>query len=176
MEWRGGNHIVPADFGDDHLPERDMDDSPDVSAEQPTPRELVALVKVLDKLAAAKRDSAEWKDQHENLLAMFRTSEQRALKAEAALAAPTPRVDAYLASAIDYGAGTEDYEWKRDGIKLMRQLERELSVAMRELRIIMDAKRFDRKHFDDDTGFADWVQSRARHAVQVAPYSLAEKE
>lgn len=41
---------------------------------------------------------------------------------------PTPRVDAYLASAVDnYGAGTEDYEWKRDGIKLMRQLERELA-------------------------------------------------
>lgn len=34
-----------------------------------------------------------------------------------------------------------------------------------ELKYIVDAKRFDRSVFDDDTSFADWVQSRARAAI-----------
>lgn len=35
----------------------------------------------------------------------------------------------------------------------------------RELRNIAEAKRSDREHFDDDTSFADWAQSRASHAL-----------
>lgn len=46
---------------------------------------LAACQVLLDKLATARRDSAEWKEQHENLLAMFRNAEQRAANAEAAL-------------------------------------------------------------------------------------------
>jgi hypothetical protein len=30
---------------------------------------------------------------------------------------------------------------------------------------IAHAKRFDRFHFDDDTAFADWAQSLARHVI-----------
>jgi hypothetical protein len=37
--------------------------------------------------------------------------------------------------------------------------------AIQELRNIAEAKRFDRKHFDDDTSFADWAQSRARYTL-----------
>jgi hypothetical protein len=33
------------------------------------------------------------------------------------------------------------------------------------LTFIANAKRFDRLHFDDDTAFADWAQSLARHAI-----------
>lgn len=38
-------------------------------------------------------------------------------------------------------------------------------AATQELRNIAEAKRFDRERFDDDTSFADWAQSRARHAL-----------
>lgn len=37
--------------------------------------------------------------------------------------------------------------------------------AMRELENIVNAKRFDRKMFRDDTEWADWAQSRARHTL-----------
>lgn len=40
--------------------------------------------------------------------------------------------------------------------------------AERELRNIAEAKRFDRERFDNDTSFADWAQSRARHALDDA--------
>lgn len=36
------------------------------------------------------------------------------------------------------------------------------------LGFIANAKRFDRLHFDDDTAFADWAQSLARHALTPA--------
>jgi len=39
-------------------------------------------------------------------------------------------------------------------------------AATQELRNIAEAKRFDRERFDDDTAFADWAQSRARHALR----------
>lgn len=38
-------------------------------------------------------------------------------------------------------------------------------AATQELRNIAEAKRYDRERFDDDTSFADWAQSRARHAL-----------
>jgi len=52
---------------------------------------VAACLVLLEKLGAAKNDAAEWKVQHENLLAMFRAAEQRAIKAEAlqSQAAPT---------------------------------------------------------------------------------------
>jgi hypothetical protein len=40
-----------------------------------------------------------------------------------------------------------------------------LEAATAELRNIAEAKRFDRERFDDDTTFADWAQSRARHRL-----------
>lgn len=59
---------------------------------------------------------------------------------------------------------------------MARGLESELNDATREiqrlhaeLRNIAKAKRFDRQHFDDDTAFADWAQSRARHASACSP-------
>lgn len=45
------------------------------------------------------------------------------------------------------------------------ELERAGIAAIRELENIVNAKRFDRERFDSDTGFADWVQSRARHTL-----------
>lgn len=45
-------------------------------------RTMEPLMALLERLADARRDSAEWKEQHENLLAMFRASENRAAKAE----------------------------------------------------------------------------------------------
>lgn len=41
-------------------------------------------------------------------------------------------------------------------------------AARDELRNIVNAKRFDRKVFDDDTAFADWAVSRARAALKGA--------
>jgi len=41
-------------------------------------------------------------------------------------------------------------------------------IALQELRNIVNAKRFDVEVFDDDTAFADWAQSRARHAITRA--------
>lgn len=40
------------------------------------------------------------------------------------------------------------------------------SAAMQELENIVKAKRFDHEHFEDDTAFADWVQSRARACLR----------
>lgn len=40
-------------------------------------------------------------------------------------------------------------------------------AATQEIRNIAEAKRFDRERFDDDTSFADWAQSRARHALEA---------
>ena len=48
------------------------------------------------------------------------------------------------------------------------ELKRQLAVhakAIQELENIVNAKRFDRKMFRDDTEWADWAQSRARHAL-----------
>jgi hypothetical protein len=36
---------------------------------------------------------------------------------------------------------------------------------VKELENIVGAERFNRKHFDNDTDFADWVLSRARHTL-----------
>jgi hypothetical protein len=41
-------------------------------------------------------------------------------------------------------------------------------AALNELINIANAKRFDREMFADDTEFADWVQSRARHTLRSA--------
>ena len=41
----------------------------------------------------------------------------------------------------------------------------DLLKLRQELQNIAEAKRFDREHFDDDTSFADWAQSRARRAL-----------
>jgi hypothetical protein len=35
-----------------------------------------------------------------------------------------------------------------------------------ELRNIANAQRFNREYFDDDTAFAEWAQSRARHVLK----------
>jgi Rad3-related DNA helicase len=43
--------------------------------------------------------------------------------------------------------------------------QRKATKARAEVRNIAEAKRFDRERFDDDTSFADWAQSRARHAL-----------
>jgi hypothetical protein len=40
--------------------------------------------------------------------------------------------------------------------------------AVKELQNIVNAKRFDHETFADDTEFADWVQSRARHTLARA--------
>lgn len=40
--------------------------------------------------------------------------------------------------------------------------------AAAELRNIVNAERFNREHFRDDTEFADWAQNRARHALARA--------
>jgi hypothetical protein len=45
----------------------------------------------------------------------------------------------------------------------------EQTRALTELKNIAEAKRFNRDHFDDDTAFADWVQSRARHFLAAQP-------
>jgi len=44
-------------------------------------------------------------------------------------------------------------------------LRADLVSVRAELRNIAEAKRFDRERFDDDMAFADWAQSRARHAL-----------
>lgn len=54
---------------------------------------MAAIRVLLAKLEDAKNNATEWKEQHENLLAMFRASELRAAKAEAALRA-RPEVEA----------------------------------------------------------------------------------
>lgn len=45
--------------------------------------------------------------------------------------------------------------------------QRQAAKARAELRNLVEAKRFDRERFDDDTSFADWAQSRARHALEA---------
>lgn len=45
--------------------------------------------------------------------------------------------------------------------------------ALQELNNIANAKRFDRETFADDTEFADWAQSRARHTLARAAYPSA---
>ena len=42
-------------------------------------------------------------------------------------------------------------------------------AAVAELKNIVNAKRFDVDVFEDDTQFADWVQSRARHILSAEP-------
>ena len=44
----------------------------------------------------------------------------------------------------------------------IEELKAEIEGLRAELTNIAEAKRFDREHFDDDTSFADWAQSRAR--------------
>ena len=82
-------------------------------------RGLAACRVLLDKLAAARQDSAEWKEQHENLLAMFRDAEQRAVRAERALRDVQSQpgwveVDGYLEAVKHCGA--EAIYWRGEGV------------------------------------------------------------
>jgi hypothetical protein len=56
---------------------------------------------------------------------------------------------------------------------IMAELESAGMVAIRELERIVNAKRFDRSVFDDDTAFADWAQSRARHTLKECDANAA---
>lgn len=51
------------------------------------PGEKNPMGRFLDLIRSVEADAKEWKEQHENLLAMFRTSEDRAAKAERELSA-----------------------------------------------------------------------------------------
>lgn len=46
---------------------------------------MPAVINLLKRIGEAKADSAEWKEQHENLLAMYRTSEDSNTQLRAAL-------------------------------------------------------------------------------------------
>jgi len=49
-----------------------------------------------------------------------------------------------------------------DKLELAKQQRDEL---LDELKNIADARRFNKEHFENDTSFADWAQSRARFAI-----------
>lgn len=53
----------------------------------------------------------------------------------------------------------------RECVALLRSQHAVQADAVQELRNIVEAKRFDRERFDDDTAFADWAQSRGRHTL-----------
>lgn len=48
------------------------------------------------------------------------------------------------------------------------QLERENVALLSELQNFVNAKRYNREHFEDDTSFVDWVLSRSRAAIKSA--------
>lgn len=50
-----------------------------------------------------------------------------------------------------------------------------LGWARVELANIVHAKRFNKLYFSDDTEFADWAQSRARHQLVAIDAALAGK-
>lgn len=50
-----------------------------------------------------------------------------------------------------------------------------LGWARVELANIVHAERFNKSHFADDTEFADWAQSRARHQLAAIDAALAEE-
>lgn len=52
-----------------------------------------------------------------------------------------------------------------DEIKRLRAERDALGWARVELANIVHAERFNKSHFADDTEFADWAQSRARHQL-----------
>jgi hypothetical protein len=54
----------------------------------------------------------------------------------------------------------------RKVIAELQRLRHGSGELVETLRGIANAKRFNREHFDDDTGFADWARSRARHAIR----------
>lgn len=52
----------------------------------------------------------------------------------------------------------------------------EPSLAVQELRNLVDSKRFDRQMFRDDTEWADWAQSRCRHTLNKADGGATDYE
>jgi hypothetical protein len=93
-------------------------------------------------------------------------------------AAPSVR-DAFEAWITKTYEGAAPLEWRHDQ-NSYREFEVHLAFkawqaalskqdaatpAIQELRNIAEAKRFNREHFEDDTTFADWAQSRARHTL-----------
>lgn len=72
--------------------------------------------------------------------------------------------------AKDNGKTILDFHevWLRQANDRARRAEAECDRLRAELANIANAKRFDRKTFDDDTAFADWAQSRARAAIDAA--------
>lgn len=64
-----------------------------------------------------------------------------------------------IESGILYGKAVAIADAARDTL--------DLAIAMDELWNIAHAKRFRKTHFDDDTSFADWAQSRATHTLHV---------
>ena len=57
----------------------------------------------------------------------------------------------------------------------MRAERDALGWARVELANIVHAERFNKSHFPDDTEFADWAQSRARHQLAAIDAALAEE-
>jgi len=68
----------------------------------------------------------------------------------------------YMAEHYSAGAvsrGGERRHYLQDAVD-------EIDRLRAELRNIAEAKRFDRSVFEDDTAFADWVQSRCRWHIR----------
>lgn len=81
-----------------------------------------------------------------------------------------------LRSLLEKAAGEEDpvkqLHNKAAFLKALDKCADELLAVVEELENIVNAKRFSRDHFRDDTEYADWLQSRGRTALQ----RLKEKE
>ena len=81
----------------------------------------------------------------------------------ARLAALTrPAADGAAETQATVAALRQDFKTATD--TLGGEIER-LRTSVEELRNIAGAKRFARSHFRDDTEFADWATSRARHTL-----------
>ena len=87
-------------------------------------------------------------------------------------------ITSYTDACDDLGAGLFDQPqaetdakyavakalWERIVAETERMIA-EIARFERELRNISEAKRFDRSAFEDDSCFAAWAQSRARHSL-----------
>ena len=51
-----------------------------------------------------------------------------------------------------------------------------MDTAVKELRNIVNAKRFDRPHFANDSCFADWAQSRAEYSLGIINAAIASEK
>ena len=119
------------------------------------PGEKNPMGRFLDLIRSVEADAKEWKEQHENLLAMFRTSEDRAAKAERELSAAKDEAERLrealkpqIMPSVGLAIGTRLRDFYRNRFALVNPVQHtdnERQVILAALKLLLAALATTRK-------------------------------